>query len=117
METIIYLFLGCLGVAAHSLMKANSLQKDAVAANLEFSFSDYLKKDWLGISLSFVSVLAWLFLFGEVALKYPKISDYIKCSFFGMGFLGSYLIQTLFSRGKKLIRNTVDEKTNIADNK
>jgi len=117
MEYLICLFLGALGVVGHSLIKFGSLQKDATAANLEFYFSDYLKKDWPGITLSFVAVLAWVFMYGEAAVKYPFIENYIRCSFFVVGGAGSYLIQTLFSGSKKLIRNTIDEKTNIADNK
>jgi len=110
METLICLFLGFLGVCIHSAIKFNSLQKDATAANMTFDFKDYLKKDWLGIALSFLAVLAWIFLFGEVSKVYPKIETYIRCSFLGMGALGSYFLQTAFSRGKKIIR------TNIADN-
>lgn len=115
MEILNYLIAGLLGVLIHCLIKANSLIKEAVTANLQFTIKDYLSKDWLGISLSVVMVFVWYLIFGEVGNKYPKILDYIISSFVGMGLLGSYLIQTVFSRGKKYIRNVIDYKTNIAD--
>lgn len=115
METLILLILGILGVVAHSLIKANSLQKDATVANIKFTLFDYLNCDWLGISASFIMVLIWILVFGEVGAKYPQILDYVRLSFAGMGFFGSYILQTIFSKGKKYIRTVVDEKTNIAD--
>jgi len=117
MELFIFILLGFLGVIAHSLFKANSLQKDAKVANIEFGIIHYLKCDWFGISLSFIAVFVWVFVFGEVGAKYPLILDYVRCSFFGMGFFGSYLIQSFNSKGKTYIRKVVDEKTDIADNK
>lgn len=117
METLIFIFVGFLGVVGHCLFKANSLQKDAKAANVDFSISKYIKLDWFGISASFLMVFVWVFLFGEVANKYPAILDYVRCTFAGMGFFGSYIIQTINSRGKSYIRKIVDRKTDIADKK
>lgn len=115
MEQLTYLFLSFLGVAAHCLMKAKDLQADAKAANVDFSFRKYINGDWIGIALSFIACGAWFFVFGEVSKQYPKIENYVMLSFFGVGLTGSYLIQKFTSRTKKLIRNTVDEKTNKAD--
>lgn len=117
MEQIICIGLGFLGVICHSLIKAKDLQTDAKAANIIFTFKDYLRADWFGYIASFIAVIVWVFVFSEVSSKYPKIEDYIRLTFFGIGLTGSYLIQKVFSKGKKIIRNVVDEKTNIADNK
>lgn len=117
MEQLICIGLGFLGVICHSLIKANDLQTDAKSANLVFTFKDYLKTDWFGYTASFIAVIVWAFVFSEVSTKYPKIEDYIRLSFFGIGLTGSYIIQKIFSKGKKIIRNVVNEKTNIADNK
>lgn len=115
MDTLIYFILGFFGVICHCLMKSDSLAKDAKSANIDFSFSQYLKADWRGIALSFISIFIWFLLFEETAKQYPRIEDWIRASFFGMGFFGSYIIQTINSKSKKVIRNIIDEKTNIAD--
>ena len=117
METLICFALGIFGVVAHSLMKARDLMADAKTANINMSFKQYLSNDWIGIALSLIAVIAWVFLFSEIASHYPKIENYIRLSFFGVGLMGSYLIQKVSSRSKKIIRDTVDEKTDIADNK
>jgi len=114
---LIYLLAGLLGVIAHCLFKAKDLITDAEKLNVKFTFKDYLRVDWFGVSSSLLSVLIWLLVFGEVVAKYPKIIDYVICSFVGWGFLGSYVLQKFFSRGKAYIRNTMDEKSNIADGK
>ena len=115
MDTLIYFILGFFGVICHCLMKSDSLSKDAESANIDFSFIQYLKADWRGIALSFMSIFIWFLLFEETAKQYPKIEDWIRASFCGMGFFGSYIIQTFSSKAKKVIRNIIDEKTNIAD--
>lgn len=104
--------LGVLGVIAHCLIKANSLQKDADTAGVEFNIQIYVKKDKITIALSFVAVLLWLFLFEESINMYAKINDYVKISFAGVGFLGSYGLQQAFGKGKSYIRNIGKEKTN-----
>ena len=115
MSQLILLLCGVLGVLAHCLIKANSLQTDATKANMDFKFTDYIKKDYLGIALSFVSVIIWLLLFEEVALKYPGISNFVRASFVAMGLVGSYLIQTMLSKAKQQIRSKVDKATDELD--
>lgn len=111
----ILIVLGILGVIAHCLIKAQSLKTDARVANVDFSFMDYLKKDYLGIALSFLAVFVWLLVFEEVAVKYKSLQDFVRVSFFLMGLVGSYLIQTVLSKAKKEIRTRVDHKTDELD--
>ena len=115
MTNLFLLVCGLLGVISHCLIKAQSLKTDATKANLSWKFEDYIKNDYLGILLSFVSVLAWLLLFEEVATKYGALANFARVSFFVMGLVGSYLIQTVLSRAKKQIRETVDRKTDALD--
>lgn len=115
MEYLIYLFAGLLGVITHCFCKAKDIIDYAKKANIEFSVKEYFKKDWFSVSLSIISVLIWLLIWGEVGAKYPKILDFIRFSFILMGFLGSYIIQKLFSKGKSYISDIIDKKTNIAD--
>lgn len=117
MDTLILLLAGFLGVTAHCLLKAESLKRDARTANMPFKFYDYLSNDYLGICLSFISVLIWVIIFPEVSIKYPVLENYIRGSFVLMGLSGSYLVQLISSRSKQEIRNVVNTKTDIADNK
>lgn len=117
MEILIFLAIGILGILGHSVMKADSLMKDAKVANMHYTVKNYLKDDWAGISLSFIWLLVWLMIWEEPARKYPGMLDWIRLTFLISGMLGSYIFQTLFSKGKKKIRSVVDEKTDIADRK
>lgn len=114
-NTFILLIIGFLGVLIHCLIKANSLLTDASKANVRFTIKDYIEKDWLGISLSLTVVLIWLLIFPEVASARPNIINFVRISFGAMGLFGSYIIQSIFSRGKTYIRSIIDKKTNIAD--
>lgn len=117
MEQLICMVLAILGVACHTLLKANGLKSDAKVANLEFSFKEYLLNDWISITLSILAGIAWVFLFDEAARNYPDIQNWLRGSFFVVGLSGSYLIQRLSNKTKKAINKAVDVKTDIADNK
>lgn len=112
---MIEIVVGIIGIVAYILVRAVTLQQDAVAGNVEFSFLDYLKKDFLSICLSVVAVLLWVFLFKETVNKYPQIEGYTRLSFAGVGFMGSYILQLIFGKAKKYIRNEIDAKTNELD--
>jgi len=116
MEIIIYLLAGFLGVFVHSCLRANSLVKDAKTANIKFTVSDYLQKDFLGIAMSIAMVFVWLLIFPEVAKVRPNVLIFTRITFFAMGLLGSYIAQIVFGKAKGYIRSIVDRKTNIADN-
>lgn len=111
-EELILIACGLLGVLFHSVAKCNSLLKDAQVANINFNWrKDYLGKDYLGILLSILSVGIWYYIFGEVIASYPKLEAFARTSFVVMGVIGSYALQLLFSRSKKLIRQQIDTKT------
>lgn len=115
MQTLIYIAIGLLGVVAYCLVRGVTLQQDAQAGNVEFDFWQYLKKDILSIALSVVAVLLWVFLFQETMSIYPKIENYTKLSFAGIGFTGSYILQLIFGKAKRYVRNEIDGKTNELD--
>lgn len=114
-NNLILLACGFLGVLVHCLLKAKDLTDYAAKANVYFSFLDYLRKDWIAVSLSLASLAFWFLIFPEVALNYPKIENWIRISFGISGLFGSYIIQKFFSKGKSYISNIIDKKTNIAD--
>ena len=110
------IFAGIGGVLFHCLVKLRSLQMDYANANLEFNWKkDYIKKDFVSILLSFLSVGIWYLIFGEWVSHYPLLQGFIVTSFVVMGAIGSYIIQLILSQAKKKVRGVVNEKTNIAD--
>lgn len=112
------ILLGLAGVVFHSLLKLRGLQADAKAANLPFdALRNYLLQDYLSILLSLLSVLVWVFLFGEIVTHYPKLQGFIRTSFFVQGAIGSWVLQLLLGTAKASIRKVVDQKTDIADGK
>lgn len=115
MNYFIYTICGFLGLLAVVLINAIQLQTSAIKANIEFSFEKYLKKDALSILLSAVAVVSWLLLFSEAAQQSPRIQNMVRLTFFAMGGLGSWIIQTFFGNTRKWINNIVDHKTNELD--
>lgn len=109
------LLAGILGVAFVTVAKMYSLQNDANVANIPFSPKTYFQRDYLGVILSFLSVIVWQVLFSEVAASYPKLDAFVKCSFFFMGASGAWVIQKALGKTKGWIRGIVDEKTDKAD--
>jgi hypothetical protein len=115
-ESFVLIALSLLGMLTHSLMKMGSLKKDYEVANKAFDWRrDYLYRDYIGISISLISSVAWFFLFGEAAAKFTALEGFTRTSFFIMGGMGSYVTQLAFGASKKYIRKVVDYKTNKAD--
>lgn len=105
MEKLICFGIGCLGVFAYMIIKMSSLDSDARSKKIAFSIRDYLIIDRFNILLSFLSVVLWVFLFEEAVTAYPKIENFIRLSFAGMGLTGSFLIQKLNDRSKRYIND------------
>lgn len=115
MTNLILICCGLLGVLFHCCFKANSLKNQANVGNIQFSIKVYLIEDWISISASFLSVLIWFALFGEVATRYPELENYKRGTFVLMGYSGSYIIQYFLSTAEKKISSIIDKKTDIAD--
>lgn len=116
-NTLYFLLCGFLGVIFYHLLKYNGLSTDAKKLNVTLTFKQYIQTDWVAIMLSFLSVVIWLLCFGEVAEKYPLLQTYARVSFVCMGAIGTYVISLVFSKAKVYIRNVMDKKSDIADNK
>lgn len=117
MQSLTLIICGLAGVFFHCCFKANSLKNQAKVANVsDFSVWTYIREDYLSIMSSFLSVLIWLLIFGEVAAQYPKLENFQRGTFILMGGSGSYLIQYFFSTAEKKITSVIDHKTNVADN-
>lgn len=112
-DSILLIGVGLGAVVIHCMFKVNSLLRDAQAGNVSFSWKkDYLYKDYLSIIISFSLVFLWYFLYTEFASNYPQLDGWKVTSFVGVAWFGSYIVQQVMGRGKKLIRKAIDEKTN-----
>lgn len=115
-ESIILFILGYLGFLAHCLMKAQSIKKNYIAANIEFDWKkDYLQRDMFAILLALLPTPVWYFIWEEIVGVYPKLANLIRFSFLTVGISGSYFLQLLAGAAEKIGRRVVDAKTNISD--
>jgi len=115
LDYLAYTACGIAGVLFHSVVKYDSLQKTARAANVPFGVKNYLKEDAASLVASLLSVGIWLLVFAEAVDKYTALTGWARLSFVLMGAIGSYLIQYFFSQAQKRIMSVIDEKTNKAD--
>lgn len=110
--------LGILGVAFHIFaIKAPQAKVRAEAANLSFSFGNYLRSDILAIIASVITVIIMVFLLDEIIGYNPYFIRYVKFGFVFVGYTGSSLLVTLLGRFDKTVTAVVDQKTNLADGK
>ena len=109
---------GTLGILFHVfVMKLPAIKKRAEAANTTLSLKDYLKTDWLSLASSFLTLIICVYIIDEITKFRPSILEWIKFFFLFIGYTGSSILQSALGRADKEIRNIVDVKTNIADNK
>lgn len=117
-EQITLILCGIAGVVIHSLWKLDTLQKDALRANIPFHwYKDYFVRDRFAIIAAFLSVAIWFLVFGEAATRFQWLTVFPRVSFVTMGMTGSYAFQRWLGRARKWINKIIDEKTDIADGK
>lgn len=116
-ELKIECFIACLiGNIIHLAILLNSREKDSKAANIDFSFKGFLKTEKYALFLDFVASMGLVYAADEI-VDSPWIMGKIKLGFILIGVGGSYVVMQLFGKSKKIIRNVVDKKTDIADGK
>jgi len=108
---------GQLGALICILLLARSYQKDFKVANMDFSVKKFINSEVINIILSLLTPFVLALIWEELSKKYPKIETLVRTMFFLVGLMGYWLIDLINSKTKKVVRTTVDEKTNIADRK
>lgn len=111
------IIIGLLSFVFVTLTRMQSLKKYAEVANVEFKPKKYFEKEWIGLLASIVPIIMWMYLYPEVAAKYPAIQGWLTTSFAVMGACGSWIFQKFLGSTKKWIHGIVDIKTDIADSK
>jgi len=109
---------GLLGMLFQVLViKMPAVKKRAEAANLVFKPSEYFKSDWLALTASLLAILIAIYVFDEITNSYPSIVKYAKFFFIFIGYTGASFLQSVLGVYDSKVRDIVDIKTNIADNK
>jgi len=116
-KEIVYALCAVGGIMFHTLSKYSSLREDARKANTSLSFGQFLKDDWVGVAMSAIPPFLWGLTYGEAAIKYKELATYTGISFIVVGALGSWGFQMWLSQTKKKLRDVIDVKSNVADNK
>ena len=114
---IINLIAGFLGLLFVALSKMSSLQKDFRVANQAFVFRKFVAGEWVGWLSSFAFILIMAITLPEWISYKPQIENYIRLIFVMGGAIGSWAFMLFLGKSKKFIRNKIDQKTDIADNK
>lgn len=109
---MILLICSLLGFLAHSFNKLAGLAKDARAAKVPFDWKkDYVVKNSWSLLLSLIAPVIFYFLFAEIAAKLTWMQGFVRVSFFTVGAMGSYFIQSWFGVTRKITRKVISEKT------
>lgn len=111
------LVAGLLGWLFVTLAKMSSLQKDFRVANQEFVFKKFVQGEWVGWVMSGVFILIMAVTQPEWISVKPETENFVHIIFVMGGAIGSWAFMLFLGKSKKFIRNKIDEKTDIADNK
>lgn len=114
---ILNLFAGLLGLIFVALAKMSSLQKDFRVANQQFIFKKFVQGEVVGWVMSFVFILIMALTLPEWVAVKPDTENFIRIIFVFGGAIGSWAFMLFLGKSKKFIRNKIDQKTDIADNK
>jgi hypothetical protein len=110
---VIALISGLMGVIFHTALKGKGLLEDARAGNFHFEFwKDYVIRDFISIFIAVATIPTLWLLQDELIGLYPKAEGKIRIMYFLVGLSGSYLIQQVAGKAKKLVRWGVNLKTN-----
>lgn len=110
LNTLIYLGVGTFGVLLHSLIKMQAMKNKADAINMKFVPKKYFEDDWIGICISFVSLIIVAICLPDLTKQYPFVADFSRVIFGFCGYGGSQLIQGIFGRTKQKISALADLK-------
>jgi hypothetical protein len=107
---------GILGILFHVfVIKVASAKIKSKAANISFSFVQYLKDERVVILGNLICVCMLIVGLDELIGLKPAVAKIIKWLFFFVGISGSSIFMFAFSIADKKIRGVIDAKTNIAD--
>lgn len=113
----ILLLSGLLGILFQVLAKMSSLKKDFEVANQAFVTKKFFQTEWVGWASSICFVLIMAITLPEIITYKPIVEQYVRILFVFGGAIGSWAFGYLLGKSRKYIRNVIDVKTNIADNK
>lgn len=112
-----FLVPGLLGILFHVfVIKFPAVKGRAKAANLNYTFKDYVTEDWTVLIGNLIVVLMLIVGIDELINLKPAIKNYIKWLFFFVGVSGSSLFMYALSIADRKVKSVIDIKTNIADN-
>lgn len=106
-----------IGQLFHLLIKAHAMKKRATAGNIDFNpWTDFIQKDIYQIASTFVGAAAVMLAFTELVGIYPRLETVQRMLFLLLGYCGSSLVLSAFSKAEKQMQQVIDQKTNQLDN-
>ena len=107
--------IAAIGQLLFNVLKIKGLADKAALSNVQFSATDYFKKDWLSILASFLTVLLVLMCLDSLLKWKPEAIDYVKPIFAFVGYTGSDIASRIFGVMNKRINAAIDDKTTRSD--
>ena len=118
MDLLAYLscfLIATVGALLQAAIYLKNVQDKARMANVEFDPRQYLKKDWLAIVISMLTIILFLMLIGEVLNVKPEIVNYVKVGFAFIGYFSQDIASRFFGAMNKKVNEVIDNKTTISD--
>ena len=115
-QILTFFIAGTMGILLHLFaVKLPSLREKARVGNLPFSFSEYLKNDWLALVANILTMCILIFCWDEIVGINSAVAKYAKWLFVFVGFTGSSIVLAALSVTNRKILSAIDIKTNVAD--
>ena len=107
--------IATIGALLQAAIYLKNVEDKARLANVAFDRSQYLKKDWLSITISMLTIIMFLMLVGEVVQIKHEVVNYLKIGFAFIGYFSQDIASRLFGAMNKKVNEVIDTKTTIAD--
>lgn len=107
--------IATIGALLQAAIYLKNVQDKARIANVEFDASQYLKKDWLSITISMLTIIMFLMLIGEAINIKPELVNYLRVGFAFIGYFSQDIASRIFGAMNKKVNEVIDRKTTIAD--
>lgn len=106
--------ISAIGWLLNLFKNLNNVRRDAITANLEFSYSKYFYMEKIALVVNALSQLMVMLFIHDIVQATGK--TWIATVFIGLcAFFGSEFVTYVFGAARNIYKREIDEKTTIAD--
>lgn len=97
-----------IGMIISVLLKYKSLRAKADAANVSLSLRNYLKQDWIALTVSVLTIISALLMLDNIVNLHVNAINWMKFLFSFVGYASNDLILRLGSAANKKLNNIIN---------